>query len=129
MRYSIYSNFKNLSSNWGKYVFHGEKWNFEPIGNFAHTTKFLTIRKPLLILLLLYLQMLIIMLIMQISTQIDNCKYRKSVETKKSMLFQTMDLKFWNTKFNILCNIAFIFYEMSTHFDFHPVLSHLYWYS
>ena len=42
-----------------KYVFHWQKWNFEPIGIFVHTTEFLTLEKAPLILLLLYLQMLI----------------------------------------------------------------------
>ena len=82
MKYSISSNFKNLIMNWVKYVSHREKWNFEPIGNFAHTTGFLTLGKALLILLHLYLQMLI----MQISPQTDNNKYRKSVANKKSTL-------------------------------------------
>ena len=39
MRYSISSNFKNLSMNWEKYLFHWEKYNFQPIENFAHTTE------------------------------------------------------------------------------------------
>ena len=51
----IYSNFKN----WKKYVFHWEKQNFAPTGNFAHTTEFLTWGKALLIILPLYLQMII----------------------------------------------------------------------
>ena len=38
MRYSITSNFKNLSINW-------EKWNFEPIVNSAHTAELLTLTK------------------------------------------------------------------------------------
>ena len=33
MRYSITSNFNNLSMNWEKYVFYWEKSNFEPIMN------------------------------------------------------------------------------------------------
>ena len=41
----------------------GKKLNFEPIGNFAHTTGFLSLGKALLILLPLYIQILI----MQIS--------------------------------------------------------------
>ena len=40
MRYSITSNFKNLSINWGK-------WNFEPIVNSAHTAELLTLTKAL----------------------------------------------------------------------------------
>ena len=88
MRYYISSNFKNLSKNWVKYLFHLEKWNFQPTGNFAYNTGFLTLRKALLILLPLYLQMLI----MQISTQTDNHKYRKNVATKKAGLkFKKMD--------------------------------------
>ena len=54
MRHSISSNFKSLSMICVKYVFHWQKWNFEPIGIFVHTTE-----KAPLILLLLYLQMLI----------------------------------------------------------------------
>ena len=53
----------------------GEKRNFEPIKNFAHTIEFLT----LLILLPLYLLILII----QILIQADNHKQWKSVATKK----------------------------------------------
>ena len=59
MRHSISSNFKSLSMICVKYVFHWQKWNFEPIGIFVHTTEFLTLEKAPLILLLLYLQMLI----------------------------------------------------------------------
>ena len=68
--------------NWVKYVFHWEKWNFEPTGNFAYTAQFLTLGKALLILLLVHLQMLI----MQISTQAGSHKYNKKVPTKKSTL-------------------------------------------
>ena len=82
MVYFISSNFKNLSMNSVKYILRWEKWNFEPVGNFAHTTGFLTFGKALLIFLPLYIQMLI----MQISTQANNQKYRKSVATKKSTL-------------------------------------------
>ena len=48
---------------------------------------------------------------MQISTQTDNHKhkYRKSVATKE-VLFQKMDLKFQNPKFNILSKIALIYF-------------------
>ena len=45
-----------------------KKWNFEPTGNLAHTTLFLTLGKFLLILITPSFQMLI----MQISTQTDN---------------------------------------------------------
>ena len=64
----VSSNFKNLSINLDKYVFHWEKWKFEPIGNSAHTAEVLAYGKALLILLPLYLQMLK----MLISTQTDN---------------------------------------------------------
>ena len=47
---------------------------------------------------------------MQLSTQTDNHKYRKSIATKKSMLFKKMGLKSRNPKFNILYKIASIFY-------------------
>ena len=60
MRYSISSNFKNLSMNWVKYVFHLEKWNFAPNRNFVYTTGFLTLRKYLLIILPLYLQQILL---------------------------------------------------------------------
>ena len=60
MRYSISPNFKNLSMNWVNYVFQLEKWNFEPNGNFVHTTGFLTLRKSLLINLPLYLQQILL---------------------------------------------------------------------
>ena len=51
------------------------------------------------------------MLIMQISTQKDNHKYRKSVATIKSTLFKKMGLKFRNPKFIVLYKIAFIFFN------------------
>ena len=47
MRYSIILDFKNLSVNWDKYVFHEEKWNFEPIANSAHLVKNLALGKAL----------------------------------------------------------------------------------
>ena len=87
MRYYISSNFKNLSKNWVKYLFHLEKWNFEPTGNFVYNTGFLTLRKALLILLPLYLQILI----MQISTQTDNLSTEKMLQLKK----QVWNLKKW----------------------------------
>ena len=31
--------------NWEKYVFHWEKWNFEPTGNSAHTAEIFGLRK------------------------------------------------------------------------------------
>ena len=37
-----YLKFKNLSKNCENYVPKCEKWNFEPIGNPAHITEFLT---------------------------------------------------------------------------------------
>ena len=48
------------------------------------------------------------MLIIQISTQIDNHKYRKSVETKEKYTIK-VGLKFQNPKFNILSKTEFIF--------------------
>ena len=87
MRYYISSNFKYLSKNWVKYLFHLEKWNFEPTGNFAYNIGFLTLRKALLILLPLYLQILI----MQISTQTDNLSTEKMLQLKK----QVWNLKKW----------------------------------
>ena len=47
MRYSISSNFENLSVNREKSVSHWEKWNFGPKGNCAHTAHFLALGKPL----------------------------------------------------------------------------------
>ena len=73
--------FQEFINEFGKIYFALGK-NFEPVGNFAHTTGFLTFGKALLIFLPLYIQMLI----MQISTQANNQKYRKSVATKKSTL-------------------------------------------
>ena len=32
----LYLKFKNLSKNWEKYIFHLEKWYFEPTGNSLH---------------------------------------------------------------------------------------------
>ena len=68
------------------------------------SAEFLTLGKALLIPLPLYLQMLI----MQVSTQTNNHKYRKVLQLKIT-LFKKMDLKFQNPKFNILFKIAFIF--------------------
>ena len=31
--------------SWEKYVFYQEKWNFERIGNSAHTTEFFAVEK------------------------------------------------------------------------------------
>ena len=90
----------------------GKNESFESIGNFAHAAGFLTLEKVLLLILLpLYLQMVIV----QISTQTDNHKYRKSVVTKK-VLFKKMSLKFRDPKFNILCKIVFIFFMNSQPF-------------
>ena len=47
---------------------------------------------------------------MQLSAQTDNHKYRKNAITKKA-LFKKMVLKFWNSNLNILCDIAFIFFN------------------
>ena len=86
-----------------KHVFYWEKWNFELIGKSAHTTKFLTLGNALLILLSLYLQMLI----MQISAQKNNHKYKKGVATKVHSLkkwvwsFETLNSTFYE-KWNFL---------------------------
>ena len=48
IRFSISSNFKNLSINWKKYVFYWQKWNFEHIEIYLHTGKFLALGKTLL---------------------------------------------------------------------------------
>ena len=42
-----YLKFKNLSKKLEKYVFHREKWNFEHIGNSAHTVESLALGKAL----------------------------------------------------------------------------------
>ena len=74
MRYSVFSNFKNLSMNWEKYVFYWEKRILNPSKILQiYTKEFLTLTKALLILLPLYIQMLIT----QISTQTFHHKYRK----------------------------------------------------
>ena len=70
-----------------------EKLNFEAIGNFALTTK-----------------------IISLSANVNNAninsnrwpKYRKNVATKK-VFFKKMAVKFWNPNFNILCKTVFIF--------------------
>ena len=67
-----------------KYVFHWEKWNFELIGNFAHTKEFLTLGKALSIHLSLDLQILII----KISSQTGKHNRNKKVKTTKSTLFR-----------------------------------------
>ena len=68
----------------------GKKRNFESTGGFAHMTEFLTLGMALLIILLLYL----LMLIMQISTLSGNHKDRKSLATKKTIVFKKMSLNF-----------------------------------
>ena len=47
---------------------------------------------------------------MQILTQTNKNKCRKSVATKKSLVFKKINRKFWNPKFNTFCKITFIFY-------------------
>ena len=47
MRYSITSNFKNLSFIWEKYVYHWEKWNFDFIMNSTHKVELLVVGKAL----------------------------------------------------------------------------------
>ena len=66
--YSLSSNVKDLSMNLDEHVFLWEKWNFESIGNSAHTTEVFASGKSLLKLLLFYLQILKILT----STQTDN---------------------------------------------------------
>ena len=56
------------------------------------------------------------MLEMQIQTQIDNQKYRESVATEKSALFEKMSLKIRNAKFNILRKVAFVLFNKMTTF-------------
>ena len=53
--YFISSNSKNLSINWENMFSIGEKWNLEPMGNFAYNTEFLILGKALLILLPFYI--------------------------------------------------------------------------
>ena len=57
------------------------------------------------------------MLIIQISTQIDNHKYRKSVETKEKYTIK-VGLKFQNPKFNILSKTEFIFLQNTNPLEF-----------
>ena len=47
MRYSITSNFKNLSFSWEKYVYYWEKWNFDLIMNSTHKVEPLVLGKVL----------------------------------------------------------------------------------
>ena len=101
--------FQEFINELEKYVFNWEKCNFEPIGNFGHDIKFLTLGKALLILSPLY----VFMLILQISTQADNYMQRKTVATKKSIIFRKMGLKSRNPKFNIFRKITLI-YKMPT---------------
>ena len=49
-------------------------------------------------------------LIMKISTQVDNHKYKEKVLQLKKIPFKKMSLKFWNPKLNILGKIAFFFF-------------------
>ena len=48
MRYFISSSFKNLSMNWEKYIFHWEKWDFEPIMNSAHMAELFALVEALI---------------------------------------------------------------------------------
>ena len=43
MRYFISSSFKIFSMNWEKYIFHWEKWDFEPIMNSAYMAELLAL--------------------------------------------------------------------------------------
>ena len=45
MKYFISSNFKNLLTNWEKYVFHWEKWDFEPFYEFCAYGRTFGLRK------------------------------------------------------------------------------------
>ena len=47
MRHFISSSFKNLSVYWERYIFHCEKWDFEPIMNSAHMAELLALVKAL----------------------------------------------------------------------------------
>ena len=51
---------------------------------------------------------------MQISSQTDNHKYRKSVATEQISFFEKMGLKFRNPKFNILGKTPFILFNKMT---------------
>ena len=80
----------------------GKIWNFEPIGNFALTTEFLTLGKALLP---LSLQMLII----QISTQRDE---HKVLQLKKELLKNESEvLKPWTQHFTEKTFNFFINYQ------------------
>ena len=48
--------------------------------------------------------------IMQISTETDNHKYRKSIATEKSAFFKNIVLEFQNPKFDISCQTVFILF-------------------
>ena len=61
----------------------------------------------LLMLLLFYIQISI----MQISTETDNQKHRKSIATEKSAIFKKIVLKFQNPKCNISCKVVFILFS------------------
>ena len=37
-----------MKMNWEKWIFYWEKWNFEPIGSYVHTTEYLALGKALL---------------------------------------------------------------------------------
>ena len=56
-------NFQEFINKLGEIRFHWEKWNFQSISKFAHTTELLTLGKAQLILLPLYLQMLIMQIL------------------------------------------------------------------
>ena len=60
---------------------------------------------------------------MQISIQTDNHKYRKSVATKKSIIFKKMGLKFHNPKFNFFAK-KHLFCLYANFLDFRGQYSH-----
>ena len=72
--------------------------NFEPTGNFAHITKFLILRKVLLILFPLYLH---------VDNTNINRKYSNKATTKNVHSFKTVNP-------NFTYKIAFVFYKIPT---------------
>ena len=90
MTYSIFSSFKNLSMNWEKTCFQLRTIEFWTHWNFrAYHRIFDDLRKGP------------VNTLFPLSTQTDNYMYRKSVTTKKSIIFNKMGLKFRNSTFYI----------------------------
>ena len=76
--------------NWEKYVFHWEKSNFKTLWKFCTYRRIFNLRKdPANI-----LTSLSPILIMQISAETDNHKYRNSAVTM-SLRFETLNLIFY----------------------------------